>query len=410
MSATIKAVFEKHCGHLKFDKTLAKKIHSFQVSFVNRNEEHMSFFGGNLTGVQIVRWLSSDKDSWFTDIMEVDELALEEDLHSLAAINTEFLVSSNVFNNACMWMIHKFMTSPYLSDKDKHQAMIDTALVLYFRFLTSLLYKYFPYPADPAVAAATYAQLSNKFEIKQHGSWFALLVSRCEKLIDPNGLHRKTLMNYDDDLAIVYLLNDSQGRIRDIMKNIVSEFIKVHKLGTKIKTTSSLAEYEGEEVLKDATKNLSNYTRYLHSIVGDKRSFIKEELITIICNVVTTCPPNMLRTSLEWMSVNHRHAGVKVVEELIDVTLVHSFANLADNRTTMKSTNDLPGMIVKLRGLYMSSRSVDTDLLQMRDKARQVVKSATNSKNESLLASIRTGVLLYITLRAFTMHHYASKG
>ena len=124
MSATIKAVFEKHCGHLKFDKTLAKRIHSFQVSFVNRNEEHMSFFGGNLTGVQIVRWLSSDKDSWFTDIMEVDELALEEDLHSLAAINTEFLVSSNVFNNACMWMIHKFMTSPYLSDKDKEQAMI----------------------------------------------------------------------------------------------------------------------------------------------------------------------------------------------------------------------------------------------------------------------------------------------
>jgi hypothetical protein len=25
MSATIKAVFEKHCGHLKFDKTLAKR-------------------------------------------------------------------------------------------------------------------------------------------------------------------------------------------------------------------------------------------------------------------------------------------------------------------------------------------------------------------------------------------------
>ena len=58
----------------------------------------------------------------------------------------------------------------------------------------------------------------------------------------------------------------------------------------------------------------------------------------------------------------------------------------------------------------MSSRSVDTDLLQMRDKARLVVKNATKSKNESLPASIRTGVLLYITLRAFTMQHYASKG
>lgn len=409
MTRSINDVFEQNCPHLKFDAQLAKKVNAFQVGFVNRNEEHMTFFGGNLTGVQVVRFTTHDKDSWFTDIMEVDDLQLEEDLHSLPTINTEFKVSSNVFNNACTWMIHKFMTSPYLDDKAKHQAMLDCALILYYRYLTSLLYKYFPYPAQQEVAAMTYAQLSYKFELKQYGSWFATLVARCEKLISPQSIHYKTFQRYDNDQAIVYMLNDSQGRIRDTLKNIYPIFKKVHESGTRIKSTSSIIEADGEQILKDSTKNLSTYIRYLHSIVSDEHSFVKDEIVELIARILKTMPDKLLRKSLTWCSVNHKYANTKEVEELIDLTLIHSFGYLSNNRNTIKNTSDLPLLISKLKGVYMSSRSTDPDLLVMRDKARDIVKQATGSKNESVLASVRTGLLLYITLRAFTMHHYSSK-
>ena len=119
--------------------------------------------------------------------------------------------------------------------------MMDCALVLCYRYLTSLLYKYFVYPADPQIAAATYAQLSYKYELKQHGTWFATLVARCEKLIEQNSIHYKTFKKYDSDIEIVYLLSDSQGRIRDMLKNIYAEFKRVHTQGTRIKVTSALS-------------------------------------------------------------------------------------------------------------------------------------------------------------------------
>lgn len=409
MHENIKAVFEQYCSHLKFDAAFAKKINAFQVAFANKNEDHMTFFGGSSTGVQIVRFSQADRDSWFTDVMGVDDLSLEQALHELPSVNTEFKVSSSVFNNACMWMIHKFMTSPLLNDDQKHKAMIDCGLVLYYRYLSSLLFKYFVYPADPQVAAATYAQLSYKYELKRHGTWYATLVARCENLVAENSIHYKTLKNYSNDLDIVYLLNDSQSRIRDMLKNIYAEFKKIHVEGTRIRTTSSLIEHDGEMALKDQTKNLSNYRRYLHSIVGDKNSFIKEELITLIEKIMKTMPSRLLRETLKWCSDNHRFTGSKDVEELIDQTLVHSFGYLSNNRNVLKETNDLAMLVSRLRGVYMSSRSVDPDLMIIREGAKNIVKKATGSKNESLVASIRTGLLLYITLRAFTMNYYSSR-
>mgnify|MGYP000662071918 CR=1 FL=1 len=53
---TIKGVFERVCEHVKFDVALAQRVIEFQIAFVNKNEEHMAFFGGNLTGVHVVRF------------------------------------------------------------------------------------------------------------------------------------------------------------------------------------------------------------------------------------------------------------------------------------------------------------------------------------------------------------------
>lgn len=409
LKENVRSVFETALSNLKFDSHLAKKFNSYQVAFVNKNEEHMTFFGGNLTGVQIVRFTAQDKDEWFNDILQVDDIALEEKIIDLPTINPTFHVSSDLFNLSAMYLIHKFKTSPFLNDKQKQEAMLDVCLVMNFRFLTSLLYRYFKYPADPAVAAATYAQLSRKFAIKQYGNWFSTLEARCLDFLDEKSIHQNTLLNFNDDTEIVYMLNDAQGRVRDMLKNIYGEFLKVHASGKKITLTSSLSlDQNGEQIVRDKTKNLLAYTRYLHSIVADKNSFIKEELLSVICDSIHTLPPHLLRRSLEWLSVNYRHANASEVEEIIDLTLTHSFSYLENNRNLLKDTNDLASLIAKLRGVYMSSRSTDTELLTMRKKAEKIIKHATGVRNDSVIASVRTGMMLYLVLRAFTKNHYSA--
>lgn len=403
----IRSVFESECGTLKFDKKLASKINAFAVGFVNKNEEHLTFFGGHTTGVQVVRFTQADKDNWF-ELLGINDWALEEKLLDLPTINKEFIVSSDVFNHTCMWLIHKFLTTDLLNQTDKIAAAVDCAMVLHYRFLTSLLSYYFKFPADKEEAEAAYAMLSNKFYLKQFGSWNATLRNRCEDLVNEHNIHYYTLIDYKDDGRIVYLINDTQGRLRDMFKNIYAVIIKVNNLGIKVAKTSSVIEHDGEMILQDRTKSLNTHTRYLNSIIGDRNSFIKEELLNVIKSIMETMPPKLLLQSLEWCSKNHQSAGAPEITRLINLTLIHSFAYITNNRTIVSHTTDLSGFISRLRGVYMSSRSTDPELLTLRDIAHDIVKKSTTTRNDSVIASVRTGLLLYIVLRAFTMNYYSN--
>lgn len=406
-AGAIKALFDNNLGHLKFDEKLAKKIHDFQTGFVNKNEEHLAFFGGNLTGVQIVRFTSQDKDKWFTDILQADDVFLEEELLKLPVINPLFHVSTNIFNHVCMWLIHKFRNSGLINDKVKQTAMVDCGLVLYYGFITSLMFRYYKYPVDKSLAQATYEKLSKKFAIKQYGTWYATLEGRVNDLIGEDKLHGETLKYFTDDIAIIYMISDAQGRIRDMMKNITNETMKVHVQGDRIKSTSSLMDFDGEESLRDSVKSLNRYTTYLHSIVIDKNSFIKNELVEIVQKIMHTMSPRLFKETLEWCSVNSKHLSSREVDILIDETLTHAFSYLNNNRTVFSETSDLPTLIGRLKGIYMSSKSSDVNLLRIRDISQSIVKRATTTKNENMVSSLKTGLLLYIVLRALTMNHYS---
>lgn len=405
MDKTIKGVFEEECARLEIGPKLVKRLHQYQVGFVNKNEDHIKFFGGNLTGVQVVRFSSEDRDRWFDEVLEVDEVPLGERLLALPTVNRDWHVSSDTMNLSCVWLLHALAASNKIAEKDKHQAMLDVALVLQYKFLTSRLYQHFRYPAEEAVAEATYAHLSNKYALKEHGSWYALLVARSEEIIGPKSIHLHTIKKMDRDSDVVYMLNDTQGRIRDILKNIYNVFLQVHKQGIRISSVSSVVEHDGVEILKDRSKNLLAYGRYINEIVADKNSFIREELTTIVEKLMHTMPQRLFHETLVWMSDNYRASGMQV-QEVLNETLVHSFDYLADNRSAVQNSHDLPGLLSKLRGVYMSSRSTDPALFSLRDKVEKIVRQATGNKNSSNIASVRTGVLLYIVLRSFTMRHY----
>ena len=406
ITADIKKVFDEAFSGIKADAKLAKRLADFQIEFVNKNEDHLSFFGGNLTGVHIVRFTPKDREKFFTDVCQVDELEIEDKLLLVPAIRKEWLVSSDVFNQTCMYLIHMFSNSS-LNDKAKEQAMTDVAMILHFRFVTSMLFRDYKYPVDPQVATATYAQLSYKFAIKQYGSWFAVLEARSKDLIRPDGLHHKTIHFYNDDTAIIYLISDTKGRIGDMMKNLYRELKKVLNQGSKIKSTSNLVELDNEQIFKDKTKSLTNYTRYMQSIVGDRDVFIKQEILDVLERVVYTAPPKLVRRTLEWCSDNHRFVQDREVEEFVELTVINSFEYLADNRTVYRETTDLPDFVARLKGVYMASRMNDGEIIDLRNRAEKIVRKATTTKNASVVSAVRTAVLLYIVIRAFTMSHYS---
>jgi hypothetical protein len=192
-----------------------------------------------------------------------------------------------------------------------------------------------------------------------------------------------------------------------MIKNIYATMQKVKMQGEKIRTTSMLMEYNGEQILKDKVKSLTVYNRYMQSIVSDQPSFIKQEILDVLEKLVHTASPKLVKQTLVWMSVNYKHAGVKEVEQLLEKTILHSFTYLSNNRTVVRETNDLTVLLGRLKGIYTSSKSSDPELLDIRELAEKIIRKATTTKNSSAVASVRTAVLLYIVTRAFTMTHYS---
>ena len=84
----------------------------------------------------------------------------------------------------------------------------------------------------------------------------------------------------------------------------------------------------------------------------------------------------------------------------------HLLSYLYLNRNTMKNKSDISGLLSKMKGVYTSSRTTEETLLEIRDDMEGIVRRATKVKSGSAIAATRTGVMLYIVLRAFTMKHY----
>jgi hypothetical protein len=412
---TLKAVFDHLLRHLVIDQSFARKLYNFQVGFVNKTHEHMDFFGGNLTGVHRVRFTDADFAAFYDLLGRVDGMGIRAAIEKVPTIDENrnrhgelFKVSSDPFNLTCMYLIHRCLTSPKLTPQRQVQAAIDLALIFNYRALTALLAWYFRYPADPKVAQATYASLSNRFLIKKLGSWQAVLVYRSQEFTKEEGLWYQVLKNFGPDEEIVKMVNDTQGRVRDILKSIFGEHVRAKENDELIYTQSStMLDVEGVEVVRDRVHGLEAYLGYLSSILPDRNSFIKTELVQMVTTVSYTTQINYLVKTLEFLSdsaLDHKH---KLIHEFIHLVLTVSFNYLTDHQFSLSGRINIPEFLIRLKGCYTSAKSKDPDLEQLRAMGTQLVHQANGRINDQSTASTRTAVFLYVALRAYVRQHYS---
>lgn len=403
----VKLVFEEHLPHIVFDQKFLQKVSSYEQKFVNKNETHILFFGGHLMGVHPVRFTDADRNRWFDEILDADEVAIEDDLHALPEILPHRHVSSDVMNLSCIWLAHGFLTSDKLNAHDRHKGAMASILVVQYKFITSILADWFPWDADPIVAEATYTILTKRFGLKILGSWGALLHQRAEDVVSQGKLHYNRLIKMDNDKDVVYMANDIQGRIKDILKNIRDAFtVAQNSPELQIKSISSTIELDGEMKIRDKQRKVPEYIRYILTTIQDKNAFIVPDLVDVIMKAIPAMPRSALVSTLTYMSNNASPKADKRVERVCTIVLQHAFDYLARNPDVMTSKSDIPGLLRKMKSLYQASRTNNPLIMEMRSSTEAMVKVAIKTTSTNLVASVRNAVLLYVLLRAFTMQHY----
>lgn len=401
---TLAEVFDKHFEGVKFDGKLAAAVYKFQIGYINANRDHLQFFGGNLLGVQVIRFKDSDVLRFIEQIFNVDYVTLVQDIRQVTTIDHEFKVSGDIFNLTTMYIIYRFLTNGTLPKSTRETAAYNVSLIFFYRCIAALMSYYFRYPADEKIAQKAYANLSNKFLIKKLGSWVKVMEYRAKDMIDPEGLHRKTLEMFNDDSKIVYVLSDSQGRIRDLVKNYYSEFIKVHENGEGIGVSSSLIiDVDGEENFKEKTKSVDAYVTYARQLITDKQGFIRDDLINVVSKINTNSSFRMIKHTVSWMFDTYsKPKEHKLIDEFMGLVIVQAMYMVEHNidRTRRK---DYAYVLTQLKNLFLSTRSLDPELERLRDMGEDIVLQA-NGKNlsDGLKYATRTSIILYVALRVLS--------
>jgi len=400
----IKSIMDEYGKHIKFDSRLVNQLERFVQNFINKSPEHVKCMGSNLTGVNRLTWTLQDRLEWEDNFLQIDGRDLRQAILALPHMDDVGRVAADNFNISCVWLCHGFYRSD-LPLRAKEKAMKLSMDILQYKLLSSIHSHYFKYPVDQNVAEATYAELSRKFDIKRYGNWRGVLDSRSENIIATGEIHERTIRSLDDDLAIVRMIQDIQFRLRDKIKNIWEVMARVIENDMKFSTTSSTIELDGALVTRDIERLSSDYIIFIKEAAAERDRFIKADLMLVIETTMSTMPvkpfENLLSIFTEKVSKSD-----KLAVELIEKTMEHLFNVVLSDRKTQMRVNDPAAVLNRIRGLYTASRSSNELLTRMQEISEKMVRKDVKIVNNANVASLRTGLLLYIVLRAMVKEHY----
>ena len=400
----LKEIFDNHFRNTNFDKSFANNVEKFVRLFLLKNNDHVSFFGGNLIGVYPIRWNYSDTDTWWDEIFDVGESELERDLHRHPEIKTNRVVSSDVLNHAIIYSIYRVHNSPSLTDQEKQSTKARLMLALNLKFITSLMTRYFRYPADKGIAEKTFNRLTKRYDLKTQGTWIKMLNSRSVDFVAPNGRYYKAYTTYYDDIEIIKMINDAQGRIRETVKDITKAYYDCLADDAKILSSSSTIDLDGTVVVKDLNRKATQYNRYIKQVITEKDGFLKEQLIELVYRAVPSLQPGIFEKLLETLVVEFQSSKYRThFNTLVDNLLIFSFDFLKDNEI---AENDLTGVIYRLKHVYMSGRITDETLLNARKAFDKVVEASDRKLKGTPLVPERCAFFLYLVLRTITMQFF----
>lgn len=401
---TILTVFNEYCKDLVIDEAFCKSILNFDIKFVNKNQDHVKFFSSPLLGVYPARWTDEEHAIWMDDILDVDEIGLRQDIHALPTVNKSFNVTSSVINQSFIYIIYRLYNSS-LNTKLIDQTVRSVIHLIHYKFITSIMARYFKYPADKSIAEATYNALTRKSDIKVTRSWGALVKLRGENYTARNSIHLNTFKTMRNDAKVLFAISDIQTRIRKLIKTQTALFYQIKDSEGKVVSVSSMMMTEEGHMVKDVRREATYLQRYMGQVVPDKRDFVRVELFNVIMNSNQSASPEVTLAGLGYLSDIYRDRKKEYASEMVESMIVYGLNFMREKSIR---TGDLSQTLIKVKSMLVGSRVNDDNILRLRELGDKVINEAHPRSSAIPTSPERTALLLYVLMRALTKDYYSS--
>ena len=379
--------------------------------------QYAEAFNSPYLAVSDAYFLPKDASAIF-EIFGVDQSAFGAAVKSVPAINDQYHVSSNDFNQLIMWLVWCFQRSN-LPAQLKYDSQLYLVMQLNYKFFCGITHEFFPYGAKEDVMRYTIENLTAKSDIKNEdtSTWRAILRKHATGFLDSTSVHIKTIRDYEPDKAVVYMITDLHTRIFSKVRLVASAYYDNVKQGNTIGSSSAtMTNDEGEEEMKALKATLDNSILQINTIVPNVHTFIDEERVKLSANLASNIRPDMLRAVLvtfsgqatiqyqsgttedilvEKQKKNTIYVGYKIlIREMVQKTYRWCSLHGVDMKT--------PSAILReTSSVYRASRLSDPDLLKIKDSVDYFLKLNTAYKRDATLVSLRIAFILYIICLTF---------
>jgi len=404
---SMKEVFDWYFSdaNVKVDRDLVKRIIYYVRAFETKNEEHIGFLGSNLIGVHRIRYADTiDEVKWIEEVLLLDDWEdLQVDYKDQEEINPAFAVTSNAVNASYLYLVHRIHNSP-LTDKEKIVGITSLWKMLNLKFITSIIWRSWRYPAQEAIAMAVYESLSKKSSLKKYGTWGGLINHRADVLASPESIHYKSVNEFKDDEGLVYCISDVQTRIRKVVVKLNILYYDFAERDARVLLESSMITVEGERVIRESINNAKALGEQMTQVIRNPRALIKEALVEQTMRIVATAEERHFLSLMHFISENVDEKKDFDVRELSNTLVRFVVDYYAKNG---KNGNTMIQLTATLRNLFRSSQLSNPDITLVKNEMERIVeKSPLRTKSKSITAPARVSALVYLSLRIITFGHY----
>lgn len=398
----------------KLDVKLTKmNIRHFNQLVLNweLKDSHPLSLNTQLLGVHTIVFLPPDRAALF-NLFALTESDVLNAIKKCPSVDRNHRVASDPFNLFSVWLMH--IAEEQIEDIDVRQEFqLSVAKYLHYKFFTSIVNHYFPHRADEAVMLATINSLNRRFDIIVYGTWRKTIEARAKDLVDPDpkkNIHADTIKTGQDDQSIMYVVTDTQTRIRSKIGTISSIYYDYHRDGIKINSASAVTtDPEGEKILVQRASTFDAMTTSIVSDLLNVNAFVDQRLVRYVTSVFPAVSATLLRVTLEQLSETAtQQSKTRTLEDtkkdkdltiyvglksLVQATVEVSFRYCVYNKIPLTSKGKV---FDALRNRYSSSHVNDPDILSIKESYGRYIEEFGRVSRAATKSSLRISVIMYI--------------
>lgn len=408
-----------------FDQLVPYEISEEQINylveccvFFETKNEHAQALNSPLLGVTPIYFTDTDVELFFT-IFNVDEGDVRKIIANSGVTQENWVVTNDPYNQMVIYIAHRVLTSK-LNDNFKETGLLTLFKLLHYKFFTSLIYRSYKYGSNKSIMEYVISNLSKKFDIIRYGTWKKVIEERSKDIYSPSSIHYKTLVNYNNDDDIIYILSDTQSRIRQKIVLINQLYHEAKDKNDEIKDYKTIDTIDGDKVIKAVVNQYESMVSNLQLQIQSPGRFLDAEIINVICSKFRDISPELFRTHLTMFCEKASiQAETKKIKEIIEVTnqktgekekvyngcntlvrelIQKTYRYCMVNKVKMNSKGDI---LIKCINTYTSSRVTDPDIVMIKRSFVYFVIDCGKTKRPITVASLSLGMITYFILKSF---------